>query len=600
MAIQTYVIDAAPQLAADRLAALRARMSAVGIDGYIVDRSDPYLGEWVAPCDEHLKWLTGFTGTAGRCVVFADQACLIVDGRYGLQARRQTDESCLTVFDSISKSIAQAIREALKEEAKVGFDPRMLSGSDVEELRKTLRPNAIDIVATDDLIDEIWHDRPPRPCGIVTEIGVDVAGESRKRKVQRLAAELERNGRDHAVIAACDSVAWLLNIRGADIERAPLPHATAILNANAQVDLFIDPAKLTPNVTASLADMVTLHPDSAIGPALEACRGVVQVDPKTASEWIFERVRASSATIVEQPDPCILPKATKNDREIAGFRDAHVRDAAAMVEFLSWLSDHQDGIGLTEIDIVKKLESCRIATGRLKDIAFDTIAGSGPNGAIVHYRVTRESNRQLCDGDLLLIDSGSQYDDGTTDITRTMAVGTSSDRHRYHFTHVLKGFIAASQARWPIDTTGRDLDRITRYPLWLAGLDYNHGTGHGIGHNLCVHEGPINLAKTCNSALQAGMVLSIEPGVYREGEFGIRIENLAVVEVDQQASEEWPMFRFSPLTRVPIDRRLILASELTPRERHWLDDYHKAVHELISPLCSATAASWLEQNCAPI
>jgi Xaa-Pro aminopeptidase len=429
-----------------------------------------------------------------------------------------------------------------------------------------------------------------------------MAGESHGEKRTRIAEALRKAGQRAAVLTLPDSVAWLLNIRGTDIPRNPVPHVFAVLHDDARVTLFADPAKITDALRAHLGPQVTIRPEGAFAPGLRSLVGPVRLDPGSAPLWAERQLEEAGIEVARADDPCLLPKARKNAAELAGTRAAHLRDGAAMVEFLAWLDAEAPGGGLTEIDVVKRLEGFRRATGKLRDISFDTIAGAGPHGAVVHYRVTEGSNRPVAPGELLLIDSGGQYLDGTTDITRTVAVGPVPEAARLPFTRVLKGMIAISRLRFPKGLAGRDLDALARYPLWLAGQDYDHGTGHGVGVYLCVHEGPQRLSRLSTVPLEPGMILSNEPGYYREGAFGIRIENLiAVREAPPLAgADDREMLAFETLTWAPIDRRLIDAGLLTAEERDWLNAYHAEVADRIGPDVSQAAREWLSQATAPI
>ncbi|MEM6307954.1 MAG: aminopeptidase family protein P, partial [Pseudomonadota bacterium] len=422
---------------------------------------------------------------------------------------------------------------------------------------------------------------------------MDYAGESARDKTTRLAHDLEQSGQRAAILTLPDSICWLLNIRGADIPRNPVVQGFAILHDTGHVQLFSDPAKFT---DLSFDTAVDIHHWDAFEPGLADLDGPVRLDPNSAPYALKMRLQDKA---IYGDDPCVLPKARKNPVEIAGARAAHIRDGAAMCTFLAWL-DAADPSTLTEIDVVTQLETCRQATGALKDISFDTICGSGPHGAIVHYRVTHDSNRPLDTNSLLLIDSGGQYDDGTTDITRTLALGTPSDDMKQAFTRVLRGMIAISMAQFPTGVTGRDLDALARMPLWQAGMDYDHGTGHGVGSYLCVHEGPQRLSRTSNVALEPGMILSNEPGYYREGAFGIRLENLIVVEPAPKGPDERGMLRFETLTYVPIDTRLVVVDRMTADEKHWLNTYHAHVFEKLSPHVSGSVRKWLERAVTPI
>jgi Xaa-Pro aminopeptidase len=589
---QTFDSTASPDQGPPRLAALRTAMRAAGLDGFLVPRADAYQGEYVAPRDERLAWLTGFTGSAGWAVALSERAALFTDGRYTVQARAQTAED----FEKIAwpeTGVADWIAGAI-ETGRIGFDPWLLT---VEQQRSfATKLGAIVLEPCENLIDRIWTDQPPPPVGRITIQPVTLAGEDHADKIDRLAASLAPAGA--AVITLPDSIAWLLNIRGSDIAHNPVPHAFAILRDHAHVDLFIDPDKLD-GLAGHLGRSVIVHSPAAFPGALENLRGSVRIDP--ASCPVAVRDHITRAEIVEAPDPCILPKACKSGAELAGARAAHHRDGAAVVRFLSWL-DGQEPDELTEIDIVTRLEQERRATNALEDISFDTIAGAGPNGAIVHYRVTKATNRQLALGELLLIDSGGQYRDGTTDITRTLALGPAGEAEKDAFTRVLQGMIALSRLRFPRGLAGRDLDPFARAALWEAGLDYGHGTGHGVGAYLSVHEGPQRLARTGTVPLEPGMILSNEPGFYREGAFGIRIENLIAVRVaeplpGQTISE---MLEFETLTLAPIDTSLIRQDLLTEPERDWLNAYHARVLAEIGPALDEGDAAWLAKACAPL
>ena len=587
---QTFTDSASPEQGPPRLAALRAELANEGLDGFVIPRADAHQGEYVAPRDDRLAWLTGFTGSAGWGAATADRAAVFVDSRYTVQARAQV-AAVFERTDWPETGVGDWLASALPAGARVGFDPWLMTPSQL----RALQAQAPDLLylATDNLIDRIWPDQPAPPRGAVFEQPVDLAGEPREAKIARLAATLDPA--QAAVITLPDSIAWLLNIRGADIPRNPVPHGFAILHADATVDLFIDPAKLG---AISLGSSVRTQAPDAFLPALAKLTGPVRIDPNSCPLAVTE---ALTAEVREGDDPCILPKACKNPTEIDGTRAAHLRDGAAMVRFLAWLDAQPPG-SLTEIDVVQRLEGERRATNALRDISFESISGAGPNGAIVHYRVTEASNRRVEDGQLLLVDSGGQYVDGTTDITRTVAVGQAGQAEQDAFTRVLKGMIALSRLRFPAGLAGRDIDVLARVALWEAGLDYGHGTGHGVGSYLCVHEGPARIARTGTVALRPGMILSNEPGFYREGAFGIRIENLIVVQQAPALSLQTvpQMLSFETLTWVPIDRRLIRADLLTRAEIDWLNAYHAGVAQRIGPLVQGAAADWLARACAPL
>ncbi|MCV2881343.1 aminopeptidase P family protein [Actibacterium sp. XHP0104] len=583
-----------------RLAALRAEMRRAGIDGFLVPRADMYQGEYVAPHDDRLAWLTGFTGSAGFAAALMDRAGVFIDGRYRVQVRQQIAPEAFAPVHWPEVGLADWLREALPDGGTVGFDPWLHTFEQIDQLLKGLEGSGITLSETANLIDRIWHDQPAPPTGAIVVHPDDLAGESHAAKRARLGAALHKAGQGAAVITLPDSIAWLLNIRGSDIPRNPVPHATAILQADGHVTLFTDPAKIDDALRSHLFPDITLRPATAFEPALRSLTGTVRVDRASAPFAVTEILNGAGVDLEWGQDPCILPKACKNAAEIDGSIRAHIRDGAAMVEFLSWLEMTLPGGRLTEIDVVTELEVCRGATGRLRDISFETIAGAGPNGAIVHYRVTRDSNRTITPGQLLLIDSGGQYRDGTTDITRTVPVGEVGQEEKECFTRVLQGMIAMSRVRFPRGVEGRHLDALARYPLWLAGQDYDHGTGHGVGSYLCVHEGPQRLSRISDVPLQPGMILSNEPGYYREGAFGIRIENLIVVEEAPDLGDGRPMLQFRTLTLAPIDRRLIVADMLSAEEREWLDAYHARVAHELGPLVSAGARTWLSKVTQPL
>lgn len=586
-----------------RVARLRQAMRAVEVDAFLIPRSDAHQGENVAARDERLAWMTGFTGSAGFCIVLVDRAAVFVDGRYTLQARTQVDGGVFEIVSLTETSPEAWLAQALRRGAVVGVDPMLHPAAAVRKFTDAATKAGASLRFLDaNLIDAIWTDQPPPPTGAVHPHPDALSGESSGAKRARVAAALGEVGADAAVLTLPDSIAWLLNVRGDDVPRTPAPLAFAILRADASAQMFIDPDKIGGATRDHLGDAVTVAPPDAFGPALDALSGrVALVDPDSAPVWVLRRLEAAGARLVQRRDPCILPKAIKNAVELEGARAAHRRDGAAMAAFLRWLDDAAPSGGLTETAVVRRLESFRAEGGQLRDIAFDTICGAGADGAIVHYRVTRATDRAVVPGELLLVDSGAQYADGTTDVTRTVAVGPVDPLARRLFTLVLKGMIAISRARFPERTAGRELDPLARAALWAAGYDYDHGTGHGVGSYLGVHEGPQSLSRRGAEPLAAGMILSNEPGVYLEGRFGIRIENLLVAKpADGSAGGERPMMGFETLTLVPIDRRLIDPALLEAAEREWLDAYHARVLAEIGPLTDAPTQAWLTAACAPL
>lgn len=582
---------------AARLADLRGQMKALGLDAFIIPRADAHQGEYVADADARLAWLTGFTGSAGFAIVTETRAGVFIDGRYRVQVRGQVDLAQFTPVNWPETRPSDWLQEALPQGGRVGFDPWLHSRKEIETMEAALGGSIAMIAVEANPVDVIWQDRPAPPVGAARIHPEDLAGESAGQKRARLAAELMAAGQAAALLTLPDSISWLLNIRGSDLPRNPVVQSFAVLSDSGQVSLFADPAKFSPEVRAHLGNEVAILHAEALPAALTDLEGPVRLDPASAPEAAFRILEAAGTTIARGPDPAVLPKARKNAAELAGMRAAHLRDGAAMVRLLAWL-DAQDPAELTEIDVVRQLEAFRREAGIL-DISFETIMGSGPHGAIVHYRVSEASNRRLAPGELLLIDSGGQYADGTTDITRTVALGEAPQEAVAPYTAVLRGMIALSRARFPKGVAGAHLDALARQFLWSEGLDFDHGTGHGVGAALCVHEGPVRISRAGDMALEAGMILSNEPGYYREGSFGIRIENLVAV-TQAEAEPGRTMLGFETLTICPIDRRLIDVRALSRDERIWLDAYHAQVREALSALLEGEALAWLDDATAPL
>ncbi|MGA0542273.1 aminopeptidase P family protein [Neotabrizicola sp. VNH66] len=595
---QTFESHASPEQGPGRLAALRAELARRGLAGFLVPRADAHQGEYVAARDERLQWLTGFTGSAGFCIVLPDLAGVFIDGRYRTQVKAQVDLGHFTPVPWPEVKAGDWLRDHLAT-GVVGFDPWLHTADEIARIRAALEGTAVTLAAVENVVDAIWPDQPAPPAGRVFVHPDSLAGDSHAAKRSRLAAELRAAGERAAVLTLPDSLCWLLNIRGADVPRNPVVHGFAILADDGTVALFSDPAKFDDAVRAHLGPEVTLAGPEAFLPALLALIGPVRVDKTTAPLAVSEELRGRGIEVRWGDDPCRLPKAKKTAAEIAGMRAAHLRDGAAVVEFLCWLDREAPGT-LTETQVVRALEGFRRATNALHDISFDTICGSGPNGAIMHYRVTDQTDRALQTDELLLVDSGAQFADGTTDITRTVALGDPGAEARECFTRVLRGMIAISRARWPVGLSGRDLDPLARYPLWVTGRDFDHGTGHGVGAFLSVHEGPQRISRLSEVPLEPGMILSNEPGYYREGAFGIRLENLIVVQEAAPLGDNRRQLSFETLTFVPFDRRLILVEQLSAEERSWLDDYHAEVLATIGPRVSGAVADWLTAACAPL
>ena len=592
---QTFEAQSSPDQGPPRLAALRRQMAQRGFDAFLVPRADAHQGEYVAPRDARLAWLTGFSGSAGFCAVLANTAGVFIDGRYRVQVRAQVARA-FTPVHWPETQLADWLRDQLPGGGRIAYDPWLHTLSEIAGLRDTL--DGFVFVPTDNLIDAIWEDQPAPPDAPFIAHKLEHAGEPHEAKRARLASGMKETA---AVLTLPDSIAWLLNIRGTDIARNPVPQAFAILHGDGGVDLFAGAGKADA-IADHLGPDVTVHGLGGFAKSLGDLQGKVLIDKRSCPDIVATLLQDAGCDVVQGQDPCILPKACKNPTEIAGARAAHERDAVAMVRFLAWLDAEAPNEALTEIDVVKALEDFRIQTEALRDISFETICGAGPNGAIVHYRVSEDTNRPIAQGDLLLVDSGGQYVDGTTDITRTMAIGTPTDEHRACYTRVLQGMIAVSRMRFPTGVGGQHLDALARAPLWLAGLDYDHGTGHGVGSYLSVHEGPQGISRRSEVALQKGMILSNEPGYYCEGAFGIRIENLIVV-IDAPAlagSDDRDMLAFETLTHVPFDRRLIDAALLTSAERDWIDRYHGDTLSLLAARLDAQTRDWLTKACAPL
>ncbi|MCB1503174.1 MAG: aminopeptidase P family protein [Bauldia sp.] len=594
----------------DRLERLRALLRRDGLTGFIVPHADEHQSEYLPPAAERLAWLTGFTGSAGAAVVLPDAAALFVDGRYTLQAAAHVDPESFSREHLIENPPSKWLASRLRPGDRIGYDPWLMTAAEVRRLEAVCKAAEASLVPVrGNPIDRIWEDRPAPPLGAVSIQPADLAGEEAADKLARLRAGIAEARADAAVLAQADSIAWSFNLRGADIAHNPVALAYAILPVEGRPSLFVDGRKLSNSVRTTLADLAELHEPTEFTAALAALgheRRRVLLDPKSTSAAIADAVSEAGGTVVDGPDPAELPKARKNATELAGMHRAHVRDGAAMVRFLAWLDRTAGDGSIDELAAEAKLAAFRADTARrdgaeLVDLSFDTISGAGPNGAIVHYRVSEASNRRLEPGTLYLVDSGGQYRDGTTDITRTVAIGAPSEEMRDRFTRVLRGHIAIATARFPVGASGAQLDTLARAPLWQAGLDYDHGTGHGVGAFLAVHEGPARISKAGTVPLEAGMVLSDEPGYYKAGAFGIRIENLVIVTPAEPISGgDRPMHGFETLTLAPIDRRLIDPALMTAAEIAWVDAYHARLVPALSHLLDAADRAWLDAATAPI
>ena len=587
-----------------RLGALRDELKRRDLDGFIQPRSDEHQGEYVARKSERLAWLTGFTGSAGLAVVLADKAAVFADGRYTLQVEKEVDGGLFEHCHLTDKPPADWIATNLAPGARLGFDPWLLTPVQTARFQAACKKAGGELAACDgNPVDAVWTGQPAAPLSPVVAHDAAFAGDSSNDKRRRIADGLKADKAGAVVLTAPDSIAWLLNVRGGDVPFTPLALSFAILYADASTELFIDGRKLAPGTADHLGgDVKTLEPD-AFGPALDRLgkdAKTVRVSADTAPLWVFDRLEKAGAVIDRGDDPCQLPKAIKTTVQIDGIRTAHRRDGASLTRFLAWLDGEAAKGSLMESTCAEKLESLRRGNDHFQGLSFPTISSAGANGAIVHYRVSEETDAPLRPKSLYLVDSGAQYLDGTTDVTRTIAIGEPTDEMRHNFTLVLKGHIALATARFPEGTTGSQLDTLARLPLWRAGLDYDHGTGHGVGHFLGVHEGPQRISKRPNRvALVPGMVVSNEPGYYKAGAYGIRIENLVTV-IQVESDAEKPLLGFETLTLTPIDRALVVADMLDGAEVAWLDAYHARVLDEITPLVDEATAEWLAEAAAPI
>lgn len=592
-----------------RVTLLREKLAELDLDGFLIPRADEHQGEYVAPGSERLQWMTGFTGSAGAALILRSSAHLFVDGRYTLQARQQSDPATFTVEDLVAAPPSKWLAENAAKGWKIGIDPWLHTISETRALRQALEGKGGSLAVLDaNPVDLIWEDQPQPPLGAVTVHPLAFSGEEAAAKLARINAAVSDAGARYVVLTDPASLAWAFNIRGSDIAHTPVPLGFAILDTNGRASVYADARKFDGESRAHLEPLADLRPPNALEDdlrRLSASGTMVALDPALAAEKLRLVVEQAGGRVVPMPDPARLPRATKNSAELDGARAAHRRDGAAVARFLCWLDAQQAGT-VDEIGAATQLEAARRRLGDetqmpLRDISFDTISGAGPNGAVIHYRVTRRTNRTLGTGELYLVDSGGQFQDGTTDITRTVAIGAPSAEMRRHYTLVLKGLIGLSLLRYPAGTRGADIDAIARAALWKAGLDYAHGTGHGVGSFLSVHEGPQRIAKTGTEKLLPGMVLSNEPGFYKEGAYGIRLENLIVVTPAQEiAGGETPMHGFETLTLAPFDRRLIDTGVLSEEECGWLDAYHSRVLVEIGPMVDGQTLRWLENATAEL
>jgi Xaa-Pro aminopeptidase len=591
--------------ATDRLAALRTELARLGLAGFVVPLTDEHMSEYVGDYAKRLAWLTGFTGSAGSAAVLADRAAMFTDGRYTLQVRAQVPD-VLYAYESVPETSPAAwLATNTKAGDVIGYDPWLQTKGWVKTTYNLLAAEGVKLQAVAvNPVDAVWADQPKPSLAVITAHPDQFAGRSSADKRADIARLLTDRKLDAAVVSALDSIAWLFNIRGTDVDRTPVPRSFALVHADGTATLFAEPEKITADLRTHLGPHVAVAARADFIAALQklgADKKSVLFDPESTVVAVGEILNAAGAKIVEGQDPCILPKARKNETELSGTRAAHIRDGAVVARFVQWVTAKALNGGVDELTAVETLYNMRAENNMFRDTSFDTISGAGPNGAVIHYRSTPETNRKLAPGELFLLDSGGQYLDGTTDITRTMAIGAPGDEEKQRFTRVLKGHIAIATVRFPKGTSGRQLDTLARASLWQAGLDYEHGTGHGVGSYLAVHEGPQRIAKLgTDVALEPGMILSNEPGYYKPGSYGIRIENLIVVREDKREGDEKDMLAFETITMAPLDRSLVDVALLSPAERAWLNGYHAEVRDKLMAVVPAETQAWLEQATAPL
>src|SRR5215218_3320645 len=587
-----------------RLAALREELARRKLTGFVIPRADQQQNEYVPPSEERLAWLTGFTGSAGLAVVLTHEAAVFVDGRYTIQAAKQVDSRAWAVESLIDPPPESWISAHLKAGDRLGFDPWLHTFAAAERLAAACAEAGAELVAVDsNPVDALWQDRPQPPIAPVTVHGMQHAGVTEAEKLTQIRSEIGKLGVDALVLSDSHAVAWTFNIRGADVAHTPLPLSYALVPKDGRPTIFIDHRKLSNLTRDHLEQSADVRePDALVPDLTELARSgaVIALDSATAADALSRLIAGAGGKPLRGNDPVNLLKAVKNITEIEGTRTAHQRDAVALTRFLAWIDREAPSGALTEIDTVEALETFRRDTGALKDVSFPTISGTGPNGAIVHYRVSRKTNRRIASGDLLLIDSGAQYQDGTTDVTRTIAIGEPTEEMRDRFTRVLRGHIAIARAVFPDGTTGAQIDVLARQFLWQAGVDFEHGTGHGVGSYLSVHEGPSRISKLGVAPLKRGMILSNEPGYYKTDAYGIRIENLELVVGADVVGAEKPVNGFEALTLAPIDRRLVDVDMLGADELSWLNDYHARVRREVRAQLDKATKLWLDAATAPL
>ena len=604
--IQSFENRGGPEAKKERIESLRSKLRQRKLDGIIVPRNDRHLNEYLSEHDERLLWLTGFSGSAGIAIIMMEEAAIFVDGRYTLQVQSEVDQSVITPLPLLTSKPTKWLKQKIERGSRIGLDPNLLSVKSYEAFLDIVEQEGGKLISIEtNPIDQIWQDQPPPPDNPVYAHQKKYAGEDAASKISKIQSILKERGVDAAVLTAPESICWLLNIRGSDVPHTPIMLANAIIHTRAKPDLFLDQTRIKSNALTQLKSNVKIQRPENFTDNLKTLGAKfkkVLINPDRTNCAIYQILRAARAEIVRGTDPCSLPKAIKNQAEIEGSRSAHMRDGIAICQFLHWLKNTSlDENGIDEIKAAIELENCRKNTGQLKDISFETISAAGANGAIVHYRVSENTNRQLRSGELYLVDSGAQYKDGTTDITRTIAIGEPTKTMQRHYTMVLKAHIALASATFPKGTRGMDLDPLARSHLWQEGLDFNHGTGHGVGSFLSVHEGPQNISKRGIVPLESGMIISNEPGYYKEGAYGIRLENLILVtELREIKGGEQPVMDFETLTLAPFERSLINQELMSKIELTWLNSYHKRVYKKLSASLSKQEKQWLKQQTAPL
>lgn len=603
---QNFTSSSEKSKGAQRLSALRQEMRKEKVTAFLVPHADEHQNEYLPKRAERLAWLTGFTGSAGFCIAMLDKAAVFSDGRYTVQLNEQIDDAAFTAENSVTNPPSKWIEENMGAEDVIAYDPWLMTPNQIKTFEKAAQKANCKLQATDNLIDRIWHDQPAKPMGKVALHEVKYAGKSAKDKIAEIQKLIVEKECDFTLLTDPASLAWLFNIRGNDVIHNPLALGYAIVPAKGKPSIFIEEEKLNSEIKGYLSDITTqFEPENLITELQKlSANATILCDMDRVSVALTNIIEASKGNIIKGRDPVVLPRALKNETELEGARNAHVRDGVAIVKFLSWL-DVQKPDTITEIDAAKKLEAIRIENAKamgseLKEISFDTISAAGTHAALPHYRVNETSNRMLGDGEIYLVDSGGQYNDGTTDITRTITIGAAPQKAVTDFTLVLKGHIAIDKARFPKGTRGIDLDALARYALWQHGKDYAHGTGHGIGSYMNVHEGPQGIHRRAMEVLQPGMIISNEPGYYIEGKYGIRIENLVIVTELEDIGGNIETHRFENITWTPMDKRLINSSLLTQDEKDWVNQYHANVFDKLSPHLEGSELKWLQEVTTPI